>query len=100
MKGYFSSGNSCAISNCLSSSRLNTISRRGLYWAMTVLRKCLPNEPVPPVTKTDLSFKSIQGWEKSRKVEVIGAMPGLGGVDSARARTDGLMGGFFLFFAP
>jgi hypothetical protein len=66
---------------------------------MTVLRKCLPNEPVPPVTSTDLSFKSIQGWEKSRKVEIIGATPGLGGTDSASARTEGLMGGFFLFFA-
>ena len=40
---------------------------RGLYCAITVLRKCLPKEPVPPVTSTDLSLRSSQGWEKSRK---------------------------------
>src|SRR4051812_30853698 len=28
--------------------------------------KCLPKLPVPPVTRTDFSFRSIQGWVKSR----------------------------------
>src|SRR5579871_2618424 len=74
MKEYFSGGNSCAISNCLSSSRLKTIKRRGLYLAITVLRKCLPKDPVPPVTSTDLSLRSSQGCEKSRKAGMMGEM--------------------------
>src|SRR6185437_10117697 len=68
MKGYCSIENSCCISNCLSSSRLKMIRRRGLYFSITVLTKCLPKEPVPPVTRTDLSLRSSQGWVKSRKI--------------------------------
>src|SRR5580704_11781084 len=79
MKGYFSIGKSCAIYDCLSSSRLKTIRRLGLYWAITVLRKCLPNEPVPPVTRTALSLRSSQGWEKSLSADVIGETLGTSG---------------------
>ena len=43
------------------------ISRLGLYCAITVLMKCLPKLPVPPVTSTVLSLRSIQGCEKSRR---------------------------------
>src|SRR5690349_5641474 len=90
MKGYFSCENSCAISNCLSSSRLKMITRRGLYCSITVLRKCLPNDPVPPVTRTDLSLRSSQGWEKSRNLGVD-APPGWDRDAGAMARADGLM---------
>src|ERR1700723_1068106 len=79
MKGYFSIGKSCAISDCLSSSRLKTIRRLGLYWAITVLRKCLPNEPVPPVTRTTLSLRWSQGREKSLSAGVIGETLGSSG---------------------
>src|SRR5215216_4915486 len=81
MKGYVSSGNSCCISNCLSSSRENTIKRLGLYCAITVLMKCLPKLPVPPVTSTVRLLRSIQGWVKSRngaQTAADGAMLGVG----------------------
>src|SRR5476649_712367 len=92
MKGYFSGGKSCCISDCLSSSRLNTIRRRGLYCAIAVLIKCLPKLPVPPVTSTDFSFRSIQGWVKSRSGAhvITGAAAEISDVARARAG-DGLM---------
>src|SRR5579863_8515927 len=52
-------GNSCAISYCLSSSRENTISRRGLKRPSTVRTHSRPNEPVPPVISIDLSSNIV-----------------------------------------
>src|SRR6185503_3749132 len=46
----------CCISNCLSSSRLNTTSRFGFSRSRAVAMNRLPNEPVPPVTRTDFPF--------------------------------------------
>src|SRR4051812_17361565 len=49
--------------------------------------KCLPKLPVPPVTRTDFSFRSIQGWVKSRRgaaaaadLETSGAMASAAGL--------------------
>src|SRR3954471_5018900 len=49
--------------------------------------KCLPKLPVPPVTSTDFSFRSIQGWVKSRRgaaaaadLETSGAMASAAGL--------------------
>src|SRR3954447_23588566 len=53
------SGNSRCISDCFSSSRLKTISFFRLYRLSTVLVNLRPNDPVPPVTRTTLLFRSI-----------------------------------------
>jgi hypothetical protein len=43
------------ISDCFSSSRLRTTSRRGRYVVSIVSTNFCPNEPVPPVISTDAS---------------------------------------------
>src|SRR3989442_1340198 len=46
------------ISDCFSSSRLNTTSRRGRYRLSMISTNLFPNEPVPPVTSTEASLQS------------------------------------------
>ena len=53
------SWNRCAISACFISSRLNTIILRGLPCARTISVNFCPNEPVPPVTRTDWPSKQL-----------------------------------------
>src|SRR3989441_10790241 len=51
------------ISDCFSSSRLNTTSRRGRYWVSMIPTNLFPNEPVPPVTSTEVSHQSrVPSW--------------------------------------
>src|SRR3989338_511188 len=50
--------NSRCISDCLSSSRLKTMSLRGCHAARTISVNSRPNEPVPPVTRMTLPFRS------------------------------------------
>src|SRR5438445_467490 len=50
------------ISDCLSSSRLNTTRRRGWYFSSMISTNLLPNEPVPPVTRTDASAQFTTPW--------------------------------------
>src|SRR3989449_2877303 len=51
------------ISDCFSSSRLNTTSRRGRYWFSMISTNLFPNEPVPPVTSTEVSLQSsVPSW--------------------------------------
>ena len=68
MKGYWSAGNSWAISYCFSSSRLKMISLRGVNSAQTWRVKARPKEPVPPVIRITLSFRSARGARKSRPI--------------------------------
>src|SRR2546428_1307814 len=51
------------ISDCFSSSRLNTTSRRGRYRFSMISTNLFPNEPVPPVTSTEVSLQSsVPSW--------------------------------------
>src|SRR2546422_36730 len=51
------------ISDCFSSSRLNTTSRRGRYRFSMISTNLFPNEPVPPVTNTEVSLQSsVPSW--------------------------------------
>src|ERR1035437_922671 len=50
---------SCWNSYCLSSSRLNTTTRLGECLLRIVLMKARPNEPVPPVTRTDFPSSTL-----------------------------------------
>src|SRR4051812_17429035 len=65
--------NSCSISNCFSSSRENTISRRGLYRLSNVRTYCFPNDPVPPVIRMDLSL-NMQGVRGGKTVGERGSL--------------------------
>src|ERR1019366_4167907 len=58
MNGLFQ--RSC-ISDCLSSSRENTIKRSGVDVRVTRSTNARPNEPVPPVIKTCLPLRSQSG---------------------------------------
>src|SRR5438876_710955 len=51
------------ISDCFSSSRLNTTSRRGRYRFSMISTNLFPHEPVPPVTSTEVSLQSsVPSW--------------------------------------
>src|SRR5260370_15584167 len=59
MQSYRLSLNRSRISNCLSSSRLKTISFLGRQVSSTTSVNFFPNEPVPPVIRTERSVKLI-----------------------------------------
>src|SRR5438093_3083631 len=51
------------ISDCFSSSRLNTTSRRGRYRLSMISTSLFPKEPVPPVTSTEVPLQSsVPSW--------------------------------------
>src|SRR5260370_7232919 len=59
MQSYRLSLNRSRISHCLSSSRLKTISFLGRQVSSTTSVNFFPNEPVPPVIRTERSVKLI-----------------------------------------
>ena len=68
MAGYLESGNSRIMSKCFCSSRENTIRRLTQSSPSTVRTNCLPNEPVPPVTRMD--FPASLSRISSRRKEL------------------------------